>query len=86
MSICYADRRIEALPPEARLLEEVTVRLVATASDRRRHDQLLVQEHYLHNANAIGQVLRYVAEHHGAWVAVLTSCSPALHLNPRVWP
>jgi hypothetical protein len=83
MSICYAAHRIQALPPEPRLLEEVTVRLVETAADRRRHDQLLVREHYLHNANAIGQVLRYVAEYRGAWVAVLTFCSPALHLKPR---
>ena len=44
MAICYAEPRIEALPPEPRLLEEVTVRLVETESERRRHDELLVQK------------------------------------------
>jgi len=44
---------------------------------------LLEREHYLRNANAIGQVLRYVAEYRGEWVAGLTFCSAALHLKPR---
>lgn len=83
MSICYADQKLEELPAEARLLEEVVVRLVEGEGERRRHDALLEQEHYLHNAKAIGRVLRYVAEYRGQWVAVLTFCSAALHLKPR---
>ena len=83
MAICYADQKLEGLPPETRLLEEVNVRLVTSAAERRRHDVLLEQEHYLHNAQAIGRVLRYVAEYHGQWVAVLTFSSAALHLKPR---
>jgi hypothetical protein len=71
------------LPVEARLLEQVEVRLIETEVDRRRHDELLERHHYLHNANAVGQVLRYVVEYHGEWVAVLTFCSAALHLKPR---
>jgi hypothetical protein len=43
----------------------------------------LERHHYLHNANAVGQVLRYVVEYDGEWVAVLTFCSAALHLKPR---
>ena len=43
---------------EPRLLAEVTVRLIDTEEERRRHDQLLEQEHYLRNATAVGQVLR----------------------------
>ncbi len=42
----------------------------------------LDEVHYLGHANAIGQVLRYVAEDQGAWVAILTFCSAAL----RYWP
>jgi hypothetical protein len=57
--------------------------LVETEQEQCRHDELMDQEHYLHNANAIGQVLRYVAEYRGQWVAVLTFCSAALHLKPR---
>jgi len=83
MAICYADHPGEALPLEARLLDEVVVRLVEGEAERRRHDELLAREHYLRNANAIGQVLRYVAEYRGEWVAVLTFCSAALHLKPR---
>ena len=71
------------LPIEARLLEEVGVRLIESKADRRRHDQLLEQHHYLHNAHAVGQVLRYVVEYLGEWVAVLTFCSAAWHLKPR---
>jgi len=78
------------LPAEERLLEEVGIRLVASEADRRRHDELLERHHYLHNAKAVGQVLRYVAEYRGQWVAVLTFCSAAWHLKPRdrflQWP
>lgn len=90
MSICYADQKREGLPIEARLLDEVVVRLIEGDAERQRHDELLEREHYLHNAKAIGEVLRYVAEYRGEWVAVLTFCSAALHLKPRdeflQWP
>jgi len=83
MSVCYSDHKLEALPVESRLLGEVVVRLVNDDTERRRHDELMAREHYLHNASAIGRVLRYVAEYRGEWVAVLTFCSAALHLKPR---
>jgi hypothetical protein len=83
MSLCHLDQLMVGLPVEARLLDEVEVRLIETEADRRRHDELLERHHYLHNANAVGQVLRYVVEYHGEWVAVLTFCSAALHLKPR---
>ncbi|MDP2324608.1 MAG: DUF4338 domain-containing protein [Gammaproteobacteria bacterium] len=59
------------------------IRLVETTTERQRFDELMEREHYLHNPNAIGQVLRYVAEYRGSWVAILTFCSAALHLKPR---
>jgi hypothetical protein len=83
MSIAHAEQNWDGLPPEIRLLEEVTVRLIESEEDRLRHDDLLEREHYLHNANAIGQALRYVAEYRGEWVGVLTFCSASLHLKPR---
>ena len=43
------------LPVEERLLEAVVVRLVATAAERRRHDELLEQHHYLHNPRRWGK-------------------------------
>ena len=85
MSVCHLNKKSESLPPETRLLKEVSVRLIdpLIRAERERHDRLMEQEHYLGNANAIGQVLRYVAEYQGEWVAALTFCSPALHLKPR---
>ena len=81
--MAHAERKLDGMPSEERLLREVTVRLIQPEEERQRHDELLDQEHYLHNANAIGRVLRYVAEYRGEWVAVLTFCSAALHLKPR---
>ena len=83
MSIGSADQTLEELPIQSRLLDEVVVRLVEGEAQRHRHDELLERQHYLRNANAIGQVLRYVAKYRGAWVTVLTFCSAALHLKPR---
>lgn len=83
MSIHYAEGEVGDLPVEERWLGEVTVRLIQEESERRRHDQLLEKEHYLHNPTAVGRVLRYVAEYRGQWVAILTFCSAALHLKPR---
>ena len=83
MSICYAGQKGKDLPIESGLLEEVVVRLICDEAEQRRHDELLEQEHYLGNARAVGQVLRYAAEYRGRWVAVLTFCSAALHLKPR---
>lgn len=82
MSVCHANHTAVSWPRESRLLKEVSVRLIALG-ERERHDQLMEQEHYLGNANAIGQVLRYVAEYQGQWVGALTFCSAALHLKPR---
>lgn len=82
MSICHSNQNGLSLPAEERLLQEVSVRLIEF-KERERHDQLMEQEHYLGNANAIGQVLRYVAEYEGEWVGALTFCSAALHLKPR---
>lgn len=83
MAICYVNQPRANLPTEARLLEEVVVRLVTTPAERQRHDALITQEHYLGNAHAVGEVLRYVAEYRGQWVAALTFCSAARHLKPR---
>ena len=83
MSIHYAEQRLGELPSEERVLAEVVVRPIEGAQERRRHDRLLREEHYLRNAKAIGRVLRYVAEYRGQWVAVLTFSSAALHIKPR---
>lgn len=82
MSISHSNHSGIRLPDESRLLEEVGVRLIELG-ERGWHDQLMEKEHYLGNANAIGQVLRYVVEYQDQWIGTLTFCSAALHLKPR---
>jgi len=64
------------------LLKEVTVRLMAD-SERQRFDEEMATKHYLKNANAVGRVLRYVAEYRGQWAALLTFNSAAYHIKLR---
>jgi hypothetical protein len=89
MSVHLFDGSIAGTPPEPLVLEAVTVRLMED-SERERFDEELSAKHYLQNANAVGRVLRYVAEYLGQWVALLVFSSPAFHLKLRdqwlQWP
>jgi hypothetical protein len=82
MSVHLFECPIPDTPPEPKLLEAVTVRLIEN-SERERFDEELVSKHYLKNAIAVGRVLRYVAEYQGQWVALLVFSSPAFHLKIR---
>lgn len=82
MSVHLLDEIPVQLPGEPRLLDETTVRLIEE-SERGRFEELMAHEHYLKNANAVGAVLRYVAEYRGQWVALLMFSSAAFHLKPR---
>ena len=64
------------------LLDGVEVRLLAPG-ERERFDRLIVEEHYLGNAQLVGEQLRYVAEYQGQWLALLGWSAPALHLKAR---
>lgn len=70
MSVHLLDEIPAQLPEQPRLLKETAVRLVQE-SERARFDELLAREHYLKNADAVGAVLRSVAEYRGQWVALL---------------
>lgn len=67
---------------EPELLQQLSARLI-DPTERDRFDQLLEREHYLHNPIAVGAVLRYVVTAGDQWLALLTFCSPALHLKAR---
>ena len=82
MALHIFDSSIAGAPSEPFLLGEVTVRLIKD-SERERFDEELVSKHYLKNANAVGRVLRYVAEYCGQWVALVMFNSAAYHLKPR---
>lgn len=82
MSVHLFECPIRGTPPEPKLLEAVTVRLMKNG-ERERFDEELLTKHYLKNATAVGRVLRYVAEYQGQWVALLVFSSAAFHLKIR---
>jgi hypothetical protein len=82
MSVHLFDGSIGGTFPELMVLEEVAVRLIED-SERGRFDEELATKHYLKNANAVGRVLRYVAEYRGQWVALVVFSSPAFHIKLR---
>ena len=67
---------------EQHVLEVMTVRLVKS-EEVERFDRLIVQEHYLHNAQLVGEHLRYVVTWKGQWLALASWSAPALHLKAR---
>ena len=82
MSVHLFDCPIAGTPSEPMVLKAVTVRLIEDR-ERERFDEELITKHYLKNANAVGRVLRYVAEYRGQWVALLVFNSAAYHLKVR---
>lgn len=73
------------LPAEAQqaVLDELQVRLIRP-EERARYDQLIEQEHYLKNADLVGEQLRYVAvDAQGGWRALLSWSAPAYRLRAR---
>ena len=52
------------------LLDGVSVRLIEK-SERDRFDQMIIDHHYLHSCDLVGEQLRYIAEYHGEWKALL---------------
>ena len=69
-------------PEQQALLDGVQVRLIEP-SERERFDRLLVEGHYLHRAEFVGEQLRYVAEYQGQWVGLLAWSAAAYKLKLR---
>jgi hypothetical protein len=67
---------------EQAVLDGVTVRLVEDG-EVARFNARLVEEHYLHSADLVGEHLRYVAEYGDQWLALLTWSAAAYHLRDR---
>ena len=61
---------------EQAVRDGVQVRLVE-AGEQERFDRLLVEQHYLHNAELVGARLCYVAQYEGQWLALLSWSAPA---------
>lgn len=67
---------------EQAILEGVQVRLIRS-EEQQRFDQIIIQDHYLHSADFVGQQLRYVAEYQGQWVALVVWTAAAYKLKLR---
>jgi hypothetical protein len=68
---------------EQTVLRQMQVKLLVRSQDIERCDQILVEHHYLHSAQLVGEHLRYAVSFKGQWLAVATWSAPALHLKPR---
>lgn len=64
------------------LLNAVELRPITT-DERQAFDQILVNDHYLHSAEFVGEQLRYVAHYKGQWVALLVWSAAAFKLKAR---
>jgi len=69
-------------PTEQDVLGKVTVRLIQE-HEKLRWNDLIEQEHYLHNPQLVGEQLRYVAEVEGEWLALLSWSGAAYHIAGR---
>ncbi len=69
-------------PIEAASLAQIVVRRVEP-HELERCQQEVTQEHYLKNANLVGEQLWYVAELQGVWLALLGWSAAAYHLKGR---
>jgi len=70
-------------PEQQQLLDQVELRLVVERKERNRFDQVVIEGHYLHNAEIVGEQLRYVAEYQGQWVALMIWSAGAYKLKAR---
>ena len=68
---------------EQELLDGLQIELVLEPGQRERWNQLVIEQHYLHNATLVGEQLRYVVSYQQEWLALLGWSAPAWHLKLR---
>ncbi len=68
---------------EQQVLDEVQLDLILEPQQQRRWNQLVIAEHYLHNATLVGEQLRYAASYRGQWLALVGWSAAAWHLAAR---
>ena len=66
------NKRQSLSPEEQTVLDHLQSRPLTRRDEYGRCDELIVEEHYLHDATLVGEHLRYVATHNGRWLAVAT--------------
>jgi len=57
---------------EQTVLSDLGVKLLVRPQDIQKCDQLLIEHHYLHSAQLVGEQLRYAVTWKGQWFAVAT--------------
>jgi predicted transposase YbfD/YdcC len=68
---------------EQTVLREMHLKLLGVPKDIQQCDQILIEQHYLHSAQLVGEQLRYAVIWKGRWLAVATWSAAALHLKAR---
>ncbi len=68
---------------EQTVLSGMTVKLLVRPQDIQTCDQILIEHHYLHSAQLVGEQLRYAVLWKGQWLAVAAWSAAALHLKAR---
>ena len=68
---------------EQAVLLGMSPRLLVRPQDIQKCDQILIEHHYLHSAQLVGEQLRYAVTWRGQWFAVATWSAAALHLKAR---
>ena len=76
------EKKMQTTAAEQEVLLGITVRLVLP-EERARFDEIMIQQHYLHNAILVGEQMRYVVEYQGRWLALLSWSAAAYHLKHR---
>ena len=70
-------------PEEQTVLREMHLKELVTPKDIGQCDRILVEQHYLHSAQLVGEQLRYAVIWKGQWLAVAAWSAAALHLKAR---
>jgi hypothetical protein len=65
------------------VLEHLEAHRVVAPEEVQRWNRLVCEEHYLKNANLVGEQVRYVVTFQGQWLALLGWSAASLHLKDR---
>ncbi len=68
---------------EQTVLRQMQLKLLVRPPELQRCDQILIEDHYLHSAQLVGEQLRYAVVWRGRWLAVAAWSAAALHLKAR---
>jgi hypothetical protein len=68
---------------EQSILNELEIHLLVEPCQQDRWNQLVIDQHYLHNATLVGEQLRYVVSYRAQWLALLGWSAAAWHLGLR---